>query len=167
MVLVIEQLCKSFVGLLLPELGAAVPRIRGICQRELAVVRSTSNLLSQFLHSTLSFRPRLGILTLSTIIAMGMVNQCRLTIWFWLYLWVSQPLSLFVYFVRLIVCFLHLIVCLLCFFGCCIWLFGCCFCWFVFLLFQKPTQAYFQPDNISAGSTNLSLGLTKVWNKIK
>ena len=82
MVLVIEQLCKSFVGLLLPELAAAVPRIRGICQREFTVVSSTSNLLSHALHSTLSFAPRLGILTLSTTIAMWMVNQGRLTILF-------------------------------------------------------------------------------------
>ena len=50
MVLVIEQLCKSFVGLLLPELAAAVPRIRGICQREFTVVSSTSNLLSHALQ---------------------------------------------------------------------------------------------------------------------
>ena len=44
-----------------PPVGAAVRRIRGICQREFTVVRPSSNLLSQFLHWTLSFRPRLGI----------------------------------------------------------------------------------------------------------
>ena len=45
-----------------PPEGAAVRRIRGICQREFTVARPSSNLLSQFLHCCFpSFQPQLGI----------------------------------------------------------------------------------------------------------